>query len=121
MKQHAGLTWERWAQFTLDQEILMIGNEMNRAAKLMALEDRGRLRDAYERVLHLTDLTIRVHDRRSLRRELLRWRDLIARLYLGPESDPTAHSEAFRCLLRFTPEASRQIPHVTGLGGSPLR
>ncbi len=40
MTQHAGLTAERWAAFTLDPQILMIGNEMNRAAKLMGPSDR---------------------------------------------------------------------------------
>ncbi len=30
MPQHSSLSPERWAQFNLDQQILMIGNEMNR-------------------------------------------------------------------------------------------
>lgn len=30
MTQHASLSPERWAAFSLDQQILMIGNEMNR-------------------------------------------------------------------------------------------
>ncbi len=110
MVQHGGLSAERWATFTLDQQILMIGNEMNRAGQMMGPSDRGRLRSSYERVLQLTDLTVRVNDRRALRRELLRWRDLVARLYVGPDADPGAHREAFRCLLRFTPLASKQIP-----------
>lgn len=114
MSQHAGLTPERWSRFSLDQQILMIGNEMNRAAQLMDPDDRGRLHHAYERVLALTDLTIGAHDRRGLRRELLRWRDLIATLYTRGEPDPAAHTEAFRCLLRFTGIASRQIPFVIG-------
>lgn len=112
--QHASLTPERWSRFSLDQQILMIGNEMNRGAKLRDSEDRDRLRGCYERVLHLTDLTIGLHRKRSLRRELLRWRDLIASLYLSPEADPIRHEAAFRCLLRFTPVASRQIPLVLG-------
>ena len=48
--------------------------------------------------------------RPTFRRELLRWRDLIAVLYLQPGPDLEAHRAAFRCLLRFRPEASRQIP-----------
>ena len=109
MAQHASLPPERWAGFSLDQQVLMIGNEMNRAAKLGDARDRGRLRSAYERVFQLVDLTVQVQARRSLRRELLRWRDLIAALYVAPESDPDAHAAAFRCLLRFTPEASKQL------------
>ena len=114
MPQHTSLSPERWSAFTIDQQVLMIGNEMNRAAKLMGPADRERLRSSYERVLQLTDLTIRVQARRGLRRELLRWRDLVAQLYVQAESDPAGHTAAFRCLLRFTPEASRQIPLVIG-------
>jgi hypothetical protein len=111
--QHASLSSERWARFSLDQQILMIGTEMNRAAKLVAPEDSERLRHAYERVLRLTDLTIEVHKRPTLRRELLRWRDLVAQLYVSTAPEPAAHRAAFRCLLRFTPEAARQIPLVS--------
>lgn len=110
--QHAALTVERWSAFSLDQQILMIANEMNRARQLFALEDRARLLSSYERVLRLTDLTVATRPLLGLRRELLRWRDLIAALYISPEPSPAAHREAFRCLLRFTPAASAQIPHV---------
>jgi hypothetical protein len=87
---------------------------MNRASKLFSPEDRERLRHAYERVLALVDLTIQVNDRRSLRRELLRWRDLIAEQYVLPEADWRAHGAAFRALLQLHPEAWRQLPYVTG-------
>lgn len=109
--QHASLSAERWGAFTVDQQILMIGNEMNRATRL--LDDKeGRLPRCYERVLNLTDLTITVQTKPGLRRELLRWRDLVAQLYVSPEADTHAHLEAFRCLLRFTPAASQQIPFL---------
>src|SRR3990167_1536105 len=65
--------------------------------------------DEQRTVFQLVDLTVQVQALRSLRRELLRWRDLIAALYVAPESDPDAHAAAFRCLLRFTPEASKQL------------
>jgi len=42
---------------------------------------------------------------RSLRRELLRWRDLIAEQYLASDADPVAHGAAFRALLQIHPEA----------------
>lgn len=85
---------------------------MNRAGKLMGPDDRERRRSSYERALRLTDLTIEAHARRGLRRELLRWRDLVAQLYVDPEPRPAAHDDAFRALLRFSPEASRQIPFL---------
>ena len=114
MSQHASLSAERWASFTLDQQLLMIGNEMNRAGKLLEPADHERRQHAYERVLYLTDLSIQLHARPGLRRELLRWRDVVARLYVSAEGIPALHREAFRCLLRFSPEASRQIPYVVG-------
>ena len=113
--QHAGLSPERWARYPRGQQILMIANEMNRASKLLGAEDRERLRGSYERVLALTDLTIRVNDARSLRRELLRWRDLVAELYIAAEADPVAHGAMFRALLQLHPEAWKQLPYVTGV------
>jgi hypothetical protein len=112
MTQHASLSPERWARFDLDQQVLMVANEMNRASRLLGPEDRDSLRRTYERVLRLVDLTVATQTRRGLRRELLRWRDLIAALYVAPGAEPAAHAEAFRCLLRFTPAASKQIPHL---------
>jgi len=112
MAQHADLSPERWARFSPSQRVLMIANEMNRAMKLMAPPDSQRLRSAYERVLELADLTVQTSDRRTLRRELLRWRDLVAALYILPLADPAAHAAALHALLRLTPEAARQIPFV---------
>ena len=112
MTQHASLSPSRWSAFSLDQQILMIGNEMNRATQLIRREETAGLALAYERVLRLVDLTVEVQQRSTLRRELLRWRDLVADLYMRSESDPAAHTVAFRALLLFTPEAARQIPFV---------
>lgn len=92
--------------------MLMITNEMNRASGLLIPERDGSLRLVYERVLRLLDLTVAVQPRPTLRREHLRWRDLVAALYLAPRSDPTEHRDALRCLLRLRPEASRQIPYL---------
>lgn len=110
--QHATLTAERWAGFGFAQRVLMIANEMNRASKLMGAGDETRLRNAYERVLNLADLSIAVADRPAMRRELLRWRDLVAALYVALAPDPAGHSAAFRALLMLTPEAARQVPYV---------
>lgn len=110
MSQHSSLSPERWSAFGLDKQILMIGNEMNRASQLMGPEDLASRQRSYERILRLVDLTVEVQQRRNLRRELLRWRDLVAALYTRPEPDPEDHRTAFRSLLLFTPVAARQIP-----------
>ena len=122
MTQHASLTPERWARFTLDQRILQIGAEMHRASRLMAAKDLELLRQGYERVLRLVDLTAQVTSGLGLRRELLRWRDLVAAMYLAEASDEGAHRAALRVLLQMRPEAAKQIPYLLGevpFGPSP--
>lgn len=109
MTQHAGLGLDRWATFDADRQVLMIANEMNRIRRLPDQDREGRGR-AYERVLRLTDLTLEATERRGLRRELARWRDLVASLYLEKEPDPSLHLSAFRTLLLLRPVAARQIP-----------
>jgi len=44
----------------------------------------------------------------------LRWRDLIADLYIRTEPSAADHDTAFRALLQFTPVAAQQIPFVLG-------
>lgn len=112
MSQHASLSPERWAKFSLDQQILMIGNEMNRASRWTTDEDWPSLQLSYERILRLVDLTVEVQRRPALLRELLRWRDLIAALYIGSRPDPREHASAFRSLLLLSSVAARQIPFV---------
>ncbi len=48
----------------------------------------------------------------SLRRELLRWRNLSVTLYLSPDAQPDARAAAFRYLLLVTPVAARQVRFV---------
>lgn len=108
MTQHASLTPERWAGFGRDQQILMIAAEMNRASRLFGPDDRSRLANAYERVLRLADLTVEGQPSRSLRRELLRWRELAGGVCLEP--DIQAHRQLFRALLLLTPASAKQVP-----------
>ncbi len=114
MRQHATLSPARWASFSLARQVLMIANEMHRAGKLGSPEDRERRRNSYERVLNLCDLTVRVQEKFTLRRELLRWREIAGELYLARTHDPEAHREALRALLLLTPESAGQVPHVCG-------
>jgi hypothetical protein len=117
--QHGGLAPARWATFSLDQQILMIANELHRAGKLLDPGDRDLRRDSLERVLALVDLTIAVHERPALRRELLRWRDLVAALYVAPQPSPAEHLAALRCLLLFTGPSAGQIPALLERAARP--
>ena len=76
--QHSALTQERWLSFSQAQQILIIANEMNRAKRLFSPLDKRGLALSYERVLCLTDLTVQSNSQRSLRKELLRWRDIVS-------------------------------------------
>ena len=118
MVQHSGLTQERWSTFSLLQQILMIGNEMNRAKRLFSPLDKNGLMLCYERVLYLTDLTVRSDIHRGLRKELLRWRDLVAEEYINLMSaeaimpDINRHLKIFKSLLLLNPESAGQIPYL---------
>jgi hypothetical protein len=109
--QHAGLTLERWLEFDEPRRLLMIANELHRAAKWSDPEDGERRRAAIERVLALTDLTIAAENRPTHLRELLRWRDCAAAAYLAL-ADAPSDRELLRALLRFHPAAATQIPFV---------
>lgn len=106
---HATLGPDRWAQFTLDQQLLMIANEMNRARKFLKPEHQAQRQSSLERVLALTDLTIGAGHRSELRRELLRWRDWAAAEYIAESPDPRSYSAMYRILLQFTATTYRQI------------
>lgn len=106
--QHEGLTLDRWIQFSAAQQVLMIANELHRARKLAEPGDESRRRNSYERVLYLTDLTIRAQSGRSLRRELLRFRDLAAELYLDPAPAASKQAALLKALLLLTPESALQ-------------
>ena len=112
MTQHASLSPERWAGLDRDRQLLAIANEMNRASKLFGAGDRQRLANAYERVLRLADLTAEVQPSRSLRRELLRWREMAGAVYLEPQLE--AHRALFRTLLQLTPATAKQLPFLLG-------
>ena len=49
---------------------------------------------------------------RGLTRELLRWRDLIAQLYVSPARERDRHRQALRALLQLVPATARQIPYL---------
>jgi len=112
--QHSRLSSDRWAGFPYEQQILMIANEVHRTARLIDLGAWDRVHPGLERVLQLTDLTISCASSPTRRRELLRWRDIMAILYLDEQPDGDMHERAFLCLLQFTPTAFQQTAALFG-------
>jgi hypothetical protein len=109
VSQHAELSLERWQRFSLAQQILQIGVEMQRGMSALEPQRLASLRLGYERVLRLVDLTVQANSGLHLRRELLRWRDVIAELYLRDGPDAQTHREALKALLALHPAAYEQI------------
>jgi hypothetical protein len=109
VSQHAGLTLERWREFDRDRQLLMIANEMHRGRRAVEPEE---VRRGYERVLRLADLTIQAAERATFRRELLRWRDGIAELYLEGRPASERHRQLLHVLLLMSPEAARQRAYI---------
>jgi ADP-ribosylglycohydrolase len=109
VSQHVGLTLDRWRSFDHHRQVLMIANEMHRGSKL---DDPEALRRCYERVLRLADLTAQAAERPTFRREILRWRDGVAELYLDPQGRPGQHRKLLACLLLLSTEAARQRLYI---------
>lgn len=119
MTQHSSLTAERWRAFDCERQLLMIANEMNRVRSSLKPEYERSRRLGYERVLALTDLTIEVTERTGLRRELLRWRDLVAELF-STATDPAAHGVVMQALLSLSRGGRAQL-RAMGLEAPPRR
>ena len=108
MTQHTSLSPERWADFGLDQQLLMIGNEMNQAKRFHRVAPTCRVVIRLRvRVCVLLDLTMKIHQRSSLRRELLGGGTSLP----SSMSNPTSRAGSCRRLSlppRFTPVAARR-------------
>ena len=109
MTQHAGLSPDRWRRFDRGQQVLMIANEMHRATRFCSAAGSAHLGRAYERVLQLVDITVDSAISNGLRRELLRWRDLVADRWLTGSTDPESHRDVLRGLLQLHPVAYAQL------------
>ncbi len=55
---HTGLTSDKWETFSIDKQILMIANEMNRAKNWIEKQDFEKVSHSYERAFELIDLTV---------------------------------------------------------------
>ena len=113
-RQHAGLTATSWARFDRDRQLLKLAAEMSRATTALVRGDLTATRNCYERVLAMAELTIGGTPGRSLRRELLRWRDLVAELFVANSPDPALHDAVHRALLLLVPATFAQLPFARG-------
>lgn len=101
-----------WRRFDFPTQILMVANELNRAANALRRGDQRAATLAYARALELADLTAEANRAPNLLRELRRWRSLAAREFLNPAKALPTTLTLLKVLLLFTGESSRQIPYT---------
>jgi len=82
---HKTLSVDRWNSYPVFQQILMISNELNRSENNLKKSEIENSRNALERAMELTDLTINDPKWKQGLKELLRFRELLGMLYSKPE------------------------------------
>lgn len=78
MQHHKTLTSEKWVQYPIHKQMLMIGSEFSRILHLKHREDQKR---CIERAYELIDLTLADPKWRGRAKELLRLREVLGAEY----------------------------------------
>jgi len=102
---HTHLTLDKWKSFSIDKQILMIANEINRAKNWIEKQDFEKVSHCYERAFELIDITVDTSKEKSLIRELLRFRELLATEYVQRVSNEKTNSELFNVLISLNLES----------------
>ena len=102
---HTGLTSDKWETFSIDKQILMIANEMNRAKNWIEKQDFEKVSHSYERAFELIDLTVDSSKNRSFVNELMRFRELLATEYIHRVNNTEQNSKLFKVLLSLSLES----------------
>lgn len=99
LKYHSSLTEEKWGKFPFYRQLLMIGNELNRAKNWIAKKDFNEVKLCYERAYELLYLTIAVAQDMRKRRELLRFKEMFGGLYIKDKPTLRENFIFFKVLL----------------------
>ena len=99
LKYHQTLTEEKWSVFPLYKQLIMIGNELNRAKNWIENKDVEKVKTCYERAFELFYLTIAcLKDKRKLK-ELLRAKEMLGALYVAKTPDLNENIALLKALL----------------------
>ena len=102
MTEHRTLAAGRWSQLTLAEQLANVGSEVDRAIAAWTARRDDRFERALARALELFDLTATDHRwRGARRREILRAREEVCRLFFDPDSPDTAALSLSRYFLQF--------------------
>jgi len=102
---HTDLTSEKWKSFSIDKQLLMIANEINRAKNWIEKKDFEKVLHCYERAFELIDLTVDSSKNRSLVNELMRFRELLATEYIHRVNNTEQNLKLFKVLLSLSLES----------------
>lgn len=106
LKHHKSLDLESWRRFSTGRQILMIANELNRAGnwiKKGTSPDEVKL--CYERALELLFLTMTAAKGTSRLRELARFQEVLAALYLQNSPELEENLRANQVLISLSAES----------------
>ena len=99
LKYHQTLTEEKWGTFPFYKQLIMIGNELNRAKNWIENNDVKKVKTCYERAFELFYLTIAcLKDKRKLK-ELLRAKEMLGALYIEKMPDLNENIALLKALL----------------------
>jgi len=112
LKFHKHLA-DRWQNFSADQQILMIANELQRAGRWIRKKDREEASRAYERAFELVDLIIEYADNKNLTREVLRWREVLAAEYSREEYREKENDELLTSILTMNSDAYKIFHNIS--------
>jgi hypothetical protein len=99
------ITPARWASFTKGQQILMIVSELERVKSRLLKKDNENINPCYERIFELVDLTVEDKKWKNALYELLRFREVVAELYIQQEKDYEMNSIVYNALISMSHES----------------
>jgi hypothetical protein len=105
LKLHKNLNLEKWSCYSKGKQILMIANELNRAGNWIEKCQNFEVNQCYERAFELIDLTIEDNKWKNGLKELLRFREVLAALYIQENKDVTMNKKAYEVLLTLSSES----------------
>ena len=109
LKLHKNLTLKKWCNYSKGQQILMIANELNRAQNWLQKEENFEVNQCYERAFELLDLTLEDKKWHKGIKEILRFREMLAELYVTKEKDKISNKKAYDILITLTPESYNML------------
>lgn len=102
---HKNLTQEKWDSYSVEQQILNIASELNRAKNWILEENNEYKNRSIERVLELMDITSNDKKWKKTRgklRELRRLRELMGELYVLEKINKIYPVQLLKTLLSFS-------------------